>query len=42
MGVLETGVTSLKVSDKDDGKVSKFLNRILGISVKKQNMVSQL
>jgi hypothetical protein len=28
------------LKDKDTGDVSKFLNRILGLSVEKQNMVS--
>ncbi|XP_072033726.1 uncharacterized protein [Amphiura filiformis] len=39
MGVLETGLTHLKVSDKEDRNVSKFLNRILGVAVKKQNLI---
>lgn len=43
MGLVEVDVLRLgaTVKDKDAGDVSKFLNRILGLSVEKQNLVSQ-
>ena len=38
----ETLSTSLKIKDKEAGDVGKFLNRILGLSVKRQNLVSTI
>jgi len=35
----ETVSSALKVKDKDAGDVGKFLNRILGLSVQRQNLV---
>ena len=36
----ETMSSALKVKDKEAGDVGKFLNRILGLSVQRQNLVS--
>jgi len=36
----ETITSALKVKDKEAGDVGKFLNRILGLSVQRQNLVS--
>jgi len=36
----ETLTSALKVKDKEAGDVGKFLNRILGLSVQRQNSVS--
>jgi len=38
----ETISSALKVKDKEAGDVGKFLNRILGLSVQRQNSVSPL
>jgi len=35
----ETMSSALKVKDKEAGDVGKFLNRILGLSVQRQNLV---
>jgi len=35
----ETLTAALKVKDKEAGDVGKFLNRILGLSVHRQNLV---
>ena len=42
MGLMETETisTAAKVKDKDAGDVGKFLNRILGLRVDRQNTVS--
>ena len=37
----ETISSAMKVLDKHAGDVGKFLNRILGLSVTKQNMVKK-
>ena len=34
--------SSFMVKEKEAGDVSRFLNRILGLSVEKQNLVSKL
>ena len=39
MGVKEPNVIGCRVIDKDSRDVSKFLNRILGLRVEKQNLV---
>jgi len=41
MDIVEPGTinSALKVKDKDAGDVGKFLNRILGLSVHRQNLV---
>ena len=39
MGLKEPYVLGCKVIDKDSRDVSKFLNRILGLRVEKQNLV---
>jgi len=35
----ETFSAALKVKDKEAGDVGKFLNRILGLNVQRQNLV---
>ena len=37
---LETLSSAFKVKEKEAGDVAKFLNRILGLSVERQNLVS--
>ena len=39
MGLSDPGSSSVK--DKDSGDVGRFLNRILGLSVERQNMVQR-
>ena len=38
----ETMVTALKVKDKEASDVGKFLNRILGLNVERQNLVRKI
>ena len=40
MDLLEQNVIGATVKEKEAGNVPKFLNRILGLAVEKQNLVS--